>query len=655
SGKHLIFFFWAFCTFVFGIGADTLENHEEGEKPERKRARLDSSNQDTTLKSMLVSISQAICQRLDNMESKLQVLEATCRALEEKLDTVMGKSPGPIQVPMVAGSPFGATQTCDKVRCVVPQTNVVVSGERSKTGQEEPLPRATESLENLLSKFWDQNALCKMTEILKIDCLAASTVGRGRQKTIVLKVPGPEESQDDHDSGSEASDSVSNSGQASVQNNNVTLITLNSEEDYPAGTWLGDENNAEMRVRCPVSPADMLHISSNCRTPEKMALTLLDYLFHREVQAVSNLSGQGKHGKKQLDPLMIYGIRCHLFHKFGITESDWYRIKQSIDSKCRTAWRRKQRGQSLAVKSFSRRAPAARTSSEGVSVTEAASIDSSTQQALQYALAGAAQQVQIHRIGEDGQVQVIPQGHLHIAQVPQGEQVQITQDSEGNLQIHQVHVGQDGQHVIRPDQISVEDTTQAGTGCQARSRRRCGEAGIAAGDTLSTVMAQHNFKTCRWLRFKAKVVSSGGGGTAGACNASLIEVSAGFCAERLTLLLTGDGWLLRETGITPFVPGPGARALTSSDDKEVLRGPQLIAVASADGTGAVEASPLQGSDIQVQYVQLGPVTDHTGAVQAEALGPELQAEMEVKEAIQIQQGESGEVLQIQMPVNTVGT
>lgn len=47
----------------------------------------------------------------------------------------------------------------------------------------------------------------------------------------------------------------------------------------------------------------------------------------------------------------------HLFHKFGISESDWYRIKQSIDSKCRTAWRRKQRGQSLAVKSFSKRTP----------------------------------------------------------------------------------------------------------------------------------------------------------------------------------------------------------------------------------------------------------------------------------------------------------
>lgn len=41
-----------------------------------------------------------------------------------------------------------------------------------------------------------------------------------------------------------------------------------------------------------------------------MALTLLDYLFDRDTQAASNLSGQGKHGKKQLDPLMIYGIRC---------------------------------------------------------------------------------------------------------------------------------------------------------------------------------------------------------------------------------------------------------------------------------------------------------------------------------------------------------
>ncbi|XP_031421251.1 protein BANP isoform X1 [Clupea harengus] len=366
--------------------SDVLENHNDDEgKPDRKRARVDISSQDATLKSLLFSMNQSICQRLDSMEAKLQVLEATCRALEDKLDSVVNKNQGPIQVPMVAGSPLGATQTWNKVRCVVPQTNVIVSSDKPKI-QEETSTRASESLENLLS----------------------NTVGGRRQNTILVKVPVHEESQDEQESGSEASDSMPGSGQGSAQNhNNVTLITLNSEEDYPTGTWLGDDTNAEMRVRCPISAGDMLHISTNCRTAEKMALTLLDYLFHREVQAMSNLSGQGKHGKKQLDPLMIYGIRCHLFHKFAITESDWYRIKQSIDSKCRTAWRRKQRGQSLAVKSFSRRTPSSQNNSgndESGTVSEAPI--ETTQQALHYALANP-QQVQIHRIGEDGQVQVI--------------------------------------------------------------------------------------------------------------------------------------------------------------------------------------------------------------------------------------------------------
>ncbi|XP_032140542.1 protein BANP isoform X8 [Sapajus apella] len=430
-----------------------LENHvvTDEDEPALKRQRLEINCQDPSIKSFLYSINQTICLRLDSIEAKLQALEATCKSLEEKLDLVTNKQHSPIQVPMVAGSPLGATQTCNKVRCAVP--------------------------------------------------------GR-RQNTIVVKVPGQEDSHhEDGESGSEASDSVSSCGQAGSQSigSNVTLITLNSEEDYPNGTWLGDENNPEMRVRCAIIPSDMLHISTNCRTAEKMALTLLDYLFHREVQAVSNLSGQGKHGKKQLDPLTIYGIRCHLFYKFGITESDWYRIKQSIDSKCRTAWRRKQRGQSLAVKSFSRRTPNSSSycpSEPMMSTPPPASELPQPQpqpQALHYALANA-QQVQIHQIGEDGQVQVIPQGHLHIAQVPQGEQVQITQDSEGNLQIH--HVGQDGQ---------------------------------------------------------------------------------------------------------------------------VLQGAQLIAVASSDPAAAgVDGSPLQGSDIQVQYVQLAPVGDHTaGAQTAQARLPRL--------------------------------
>ncbi|XP_071384583.1 protein BANP [Centroberyx affinis] len=481
---------------------DMLDNHEDGEdKPQKKRRKLsnnqennNNNNQDISfIKNLLLSLNSSICQRLEGIESKLQAVEATCKALGRKLDSMVPNAKSPIQVPMVAGSPQGATQTWNKVRCVVPQTNVIVSSDRPKGSSPEDTP-----LENLLS----------------------NTVTGRRQNTILVKVPGPEESQDDQESGSEASDSVSNGGHASNAQNgqNVTLITLNSEDDYPSGTWLGDESNPEMRVRCPVSAADMLHIATNCRTAEKMALTLLDYLFHREVQAMSNLSGQGKHGKKQLDPLMIYGIRCHLFYKFGITESDWYRIKQSIDSKCRTAWRRKQRGQSLAVKSFSKRTPRS-SGSEGGIGGETAHIETATQQTLHYALAN--QQVQIHRIGEDGQVQVIPQGQLHIAQVPQGEEVQITQDSEGNLQIHQVHVGQDGQ---------------------------------------------------------------------------------------------------------------------------VLRGAQLIAVASADGGAtAVEGSPLP-PDIQVQYVQLAPVADHTAAVQAD---------MEVKEAIQgTIQGENGEVVQIVTSVAT---
>uniref|UniRef100_H3D3N2 Protein BANP n=1 Tax=Tetraodon nigroviridis TaxID=99883 RepID=H3D3N2_TETNG len=320
------------------------------------------------------------------------------------------------QVPMVAGSPQGATQTWNEVRCVVPQTNVIVSSETTKETKHEETP-----LENLLSN-----------------------TTRKRQNTILVKVPAPDESQEEQESGSENSDSVCNGGQSlnTPNGQNITLITLNAEEDFPEGTWLGDESNP-MRVRCPVSPADMLHVTTNCRTAEKMALTLLDYLFHREVQAMSNLSGQGKHGKKQLDPLMIYGIRCHLFHKFGISESDWYRIKQSIDSKCRTAWRRKQRGQSLAVKSFSKRTPRSSDKPEGTMVEEAPHIETTTQQTLHYTLAN--QQVQFHHIGEVRRLITIPQGQLHIAQVPQGEEVQITQDSEGNLQIHQVHVGQDGQ------------------------------------------------------------------------------------------------------------------------------------------------------------------------------------------------------------------
>lgn len=60
---------------------------------------------------------------------------------------------------------------------------------------------------------------------------------------------------------------------------------------------------------------------------------------------------------------------------------------------------------------------------------------------------------------------------------------------------------------------------------------------------------------------------------------------------------------------------------------QVLQGAQLIAVASSDpATGGVDGSPLQGSDIQVQYVQLAPVTDHAAANQVRRSCPGLKGD-----------------------------
>ncbi|KAK9499446.1 hypothetical protein O3M35_002478 [Rhynocoris fuscipes] len=125
------------------------------------------------------------------------------------------------------------------------------------------------------------------------------------------------------------------------------IIELLSEKDLPSGSWLGDEDNPKARVRVDISPDKLQKINETCLTPEKMALALLDLLFPREVLAVSNLSGKGKHSKKQLDPLLIYAIRCHLIFKFNITEQDWHRIKQNLDSKCRTIWKKNNIGINL--------------------------------------------------------------------------------------------------------------------------------------------------------------------------------------------------------------------------------------------------------------------------------------------------------------------
>lgn len=136
-----------------------LENHvvTDDDEPALKRQRLEINCQDPSIKSFLYSINQTICLRLDSIEAKLQALEATCKSLEEKLDLVTNKQHSPIQVPMVAGSPLGATQTCNKVRCVVPQTTVILNNDRQNAivaKMEDPLSnRAPDSLENIISNL----------------------------------------------------------------------------------------------------------------------------------------------------------------------------------------------------------------------------------------------------------------------------------------------------------------------------------------------------------------------------------------------------------------------------------------------------------------------------------------------------------------------
>jgi len=50
--------------------------------------------------------------------------------------------------------------------------------------------------------------------------------------------------------------------------------------------------------------------------------------------------------------LSILEIIGHLIHRFSITDEDWRKLKNNIDSKCRTAYRRKVRGMPLTVKAF---------------------------------------------------------------------------------------------------------------------------------------------------------------------------------------------------------------------------------------------------------------------------------------------------------------
>ena len=125
------------------------------------------------------------------------------------------------------------------------------------------------------------------------------------------------------------------------------IIRLNDEADHPEGSWLGNPALPEARVRVPIRSYELDNINITNTAPEKMALTLLDHLFSRDTLAESNLTGKGKHKKKQLDPLFIFGIYCHLQYVFNIDESDWVKIRNNMDAKCRFLWTRKSKGLSL--------------------------------------------------------------------------------------------------------------------------------------------------------------------------------------------------------------------------------------------------------------------------------------------------------------------
>ncbi|XP_075911256.1 protein BANP [Petromyzon marinus] len=471
-------------------------------EPPPKRPRLQifagpggEVTDDASLRALLVGLHEAVCVRLEAVETRLLALESRCGHVEEKLSLVLlgrattGSVVGAPTVSMQAGSPWGVTHSSMKVRSAVPgrrHAPVLVK-------VPEPSAAAVTAA-----------AVATMAEavVASVEVEEAEGVGRLQEEVEDEEEQEEDEEEQEEDeeeevegrgggggpdalrspSGSQSGDAATGGGGRGVVGGgggsggnfhpSVTLITLNSEEDFPDGTWLGDESNAELRVRCPMTPGDLLHVTAACPTPEKMALTLLDHLFHREVQANSNLSGLGRHGKKQLDPLMVYGIRCHLFHKFGIAECDWYRIKQSIDSKCRTAWRRKQRGQSLAVKGFSRRSTAAADAAAaagggggGGGGGDGGGVCREGTQLHSYTLASG-QQVHIQHVGEDGQI--IP---------------------TGNLQIHQVHVSQDG------ELIAVT----------------AGDASSSAGDVSTTTLPAGSIQ----VQYVQLAPAGGGGGGSG--------------------------------------------------------------------------------------------------------------------------------------------
>jgi len=79
-------------------------------------------------------------------------------------------------------------------------------------------------------------------------------------------------------------------------------------------------------------------INASCTSAVKMSLLLLDYLFDRDTQAMSNVSGSGKLGKHRLDPLLMYGIQCKelMFSWFRSLKLLWFSLHWGYQSTAAT-------------------------------------------------------------------------------------------------------------------------------------------------------------------------------------------------------------------------------------------------------------------------------------------------------------------------------
>ncbi|KAF0310017.1 Protein BANP [Amphibalanus amphitrite] len=249
--------------------------------------------------------------RMLEMDSKVDGLTQLCSGMAERLEAALG--------------PSGAQEA------------------ETDTDTDTEAPRRT-SLPEIQQKMETLMHLCSgLAE--KVDSLLVSSSHGRRPPVAETRQPARcWEGWPDTDSADPSVELLQNAGPIEPP-----VIALNRESEFPDGSWLGDPSNPRMRVRCKIHPLEMTRLSRHCLSAEKLAVTLLDHLFSRETLAESNISGRGKHCKKQLDPLMIYGIYCHLVAYHNVTEKEWQRIKKNLDAKCRSMWKRKQRGKPLGM------------------------------------------------------------------------------------------------------------------------------------------------------------------------------------------------------------------------------------------------------------------------------------------------------------------